>query len=51
MPEFAPHGEAARGGQWTPQNRSPDRAWRPGLYHLDPRRLGAGIIWLPKWIS
>ena len=33
---------------WTLKNKSPDRAWRPGLYHLDPRGLGAGIIWLPR---
>jgi hypothetical protein len=30
---------------------SPDRAGRPGLHYLDPRRLGAGIVWLPRWIA
>jgi len=39
---------AGRKSAWTLKNESPDRAWRPGLCHLDPRELGAGIIWLPK---
>jgi len=48
-PRFAGGGVVAgRKLAWSLKKKGLDRAWRPGLYHLDLRRLGAGKIWLPK---